>query len=104
MKISWSLVVGITGLVFMLWPGPSWGQLPSGNDISTNDGRENTGGGTDALKQNTVGQHNTAYGNGALEKNTEGVFNTAFGHLALQNTTQPLNSIFIGSANTAVGD
>jgi hypothetical protein len=43
MKISWSLTVGITGLVLVLWVGPSWAQ---GTNSTKGDARRNTAGGT----------------------------------------------------------
>jgi hypothetical protein len=99
MKISWSLLVGITGLVLIMSMGPSWGQVPPTNDTSLGT---NTGGGTGAL-ENNAGLNNTAYGRDALQNN-KGFGNTAVGVSALVNTE---GSFSIGdprgSGNTAVG-
>jgi hypothetical protein len=84
----------ILGLVLLLWGGLSWGQLPQNNDKS--DDGSNTGGGTDALANNTTGFENTAYGAFALNDNTSGIRNTASGALALASNTT-------GFANTASG-
>src|SRR5262249_19967833 len=74
MKISWSLAIGITGLVVLLWVGPSLGQVPGDNDRS-DEVTSNTGGGTRAL-QNDGGTFNTGYGINALSNN-RGTANSA---------------------------
>jgi hypothetical protein len=88
------LTILVVGLVLMLGPVHSWGQDPSGNDIS--DGNDNTGGGSGALVSNSTGTFNTAYGHAALESNFQGILNTAVGQGAL---TANIN----GFENTAVG-
>jgi hypothetical protein len=82
----------------ILVPGPSWGQVPPGNDKS--DDRGNTGGGNSALGETVTpdnsGMSNTAYGEEALFNNFSNR-NTAVGFHALSvNVT--------GSDNTAVGE
>jgi Chaperone of endosialidase len=90
--------------------------VPSTNDTSTTDGRNNTGMGTgalgglpavnpglqntasgyDALFSNTIGNYNTASGAFALSASSNGMSNTAFGAEALVSNTT-------GSYNTASG-
>jgi trimeric autotransporter adhesin len=113
MKLSWSLAVGIPGLVLMLWVGPSWGQ---GTNPTNSDPLSNTAGGTAALVNNlnrTNGTENTAFGEQALRDNTIGSDNTAVGADALQNNTSGENNTAVGAEalennmtgnnNTAVG-
>jgi Chaperone of endosialidase len=88
------LTILVVGLVLTLGRATSWGQDPSGNDIS--DGNDNTGGGSGALVSNTIGTFNTAYGHSALSGNTSGILNTAIGQGALTSNTT-------GFENTAVG-
>lgn len=57
---------------------------------------ENTGVGSKALMENTIGSHNTAVGFEAMQGSTVGSRNTAVGAEALHNN-------FIGEDNTAVG-
>jgi hypothetical protein len=57
---------------------------------------ENTGIGSKALMENTIGSHNTAVGYEALRGSTVGSRNTALGAEALHNN-------FIGEDNTAIG-
>jgi hypothetical protein len=98
MKISWSLTVGISGLILMLGAGPSWGQVPEENDKTADRG--NTGGGSNALRSisgvESIGFFNTAYGEFALVDNT-GSNNTAVGSGALISNLD-------GDSNTAVGE
>jgi Chaperone of endosialidase len=115
MSRVWSLVIGITGLVLILSMGPSWGQVPPGNDKS--DDRGNTGGGREALSSlNSIGsgELNTAYGLSALGLNQlTGSHNTAVGGEALaanisgqDNTAVGFEALFkndAGDNNTAVG-
>jgi Chaperone of endosialidase len=90
MKISSSLLVGITGLILIMSMGPSWGQVPPTNDTSLGT---NTGGGTRALTS-SIGDENTAYGFEAL-LGSSGDNNAAFGFRALANGD--------GDDNTAIG-
>ena len=87
------LTVLVAGLILMLGAAPSWGQDPSGNDIS--DSNDNTAGGTGAM-QVGGGTFNTAYGHAALNQNLNGILNSAFGQGALQAN-------LFGIENTAVG-
>jgi Chaperone of endosialidase len=97
MKISWSLPVGITGLVLVLWMGASWGAPPlTPRDIFVDNIMSNTAGGINTLVNNDAGTSNTAFGQGALLDNTDGFANTAVGASALQSNDN-------GNENTAVG-
>jgi hypothetical protein len=99
MNRVWSLVIGITGLVLILSMGPSWGQVPPGNDKS--DDRGNTGGGSFALGEtagnpDNTGKSNTAYGQSAL-----------FNNFSNRNTAVGFHAISVGVLghdNTAVGE
>jgi hypothetical protein len=91
MKVSCSLVVGITCLVLMLWVGPSWGQ---GTNPTNSDPQGNTAGGTNALVNNlnlTNGDSNTAFGEHALEHNTTSD-NTAVGLTDFTERTHPIST------------
>jgi len=105
MKLSWSLTVGIAGLVLMLWAGASWGQ---GTNPTNSDAGGNTAGGTNALVTNlnlTTGIANTAFGEFALFVNTTGGSNTAVGHNALfANTTGSNNTAIWDAANVSDGN
>jgi hypothetical protein len=87
------LVVGLAGVILLLWVGLSWGGPPPNNDFSL-DG--NTAGGTGALQKNSVGMFNTAFGARALENNLKGFRNTATGFDTLFSNTD-------GANNTASG-
>lgn len=91
---NYRLAIVIMAFALTLAGVPSWGQDPSGNDIS--DGNDNTGGGSGALVNNSAGTFNTAYGHDALHFNTGGILNTAVGQGALTSNTT-------GTENTAVG-
>src|SRR5262245_24229585 len=96
MKVSWSRIVGITALVFMLWLEPGWGQ---GTNPTMSDAQNNTAGGTNALVNNLNlpgGFDNTAFGFLALSLNTTGFRNTAVGYDALEHNDA-------GFRNSAVG-
>jgi hypothetical protein len=88
------LVVGLVGVILLLWVGLSWGPGPPPNiDISL-DG--NTAGGTGALVSNIVGTFNTAFGARALLSNLKGSRSTATGFDTLFSNTN-------GDNNTASG-
>src|SRR5262249_39243861 len=85
--------VVVVALVLTLGGAVSWGQVPPDNDKS--DANGNTGGGRNALQNNTGGS-NTAYGASALTNGNSGFGNTATGFAALLGNTT-------GSRNTASG-
>jgi hypothetical protein len=87
------LVVGIAGVILLLWVGLSWGGPPN---PTPSDPQGNTAGGFEALLHNTTGYFNTAFGARALWNNTHGVRNTASGANTLSSNTT-------GVANTASG-
>jgi hypothetical protein len=87
------LVVGIAGVILLLWVWLSWGAPPP-NPTASN--QRNTAGGTGALGTNDTGHLNTAFGFNALQKNKDGVRNTASG-------AETLSSNSNGANNTAIG-
>jgi polyhydroxyalkanoate synthesis regulator phasin len=93
---KYRIAVLFVALILTLGTAASWGQLPTGNDISDVNG--NTGGGFVALfnVQYSSGQHNTGYGAYALHDTLSGGANTAMGYHALSYNTS-------GSDNTATG-
>jgi len=114
----WRRALVVAGLVLTLGGTAGWGQVPSTNDTSDDNG--NTGGGTDALVNVTPGVpnpssgiNNTAYGASALGGNTTGADNTAYGASALGSNTTGTNNTAVGvnallsntegGANTGVG-
>jgi Chaperone of endosialidase len=98
MNISWSLVVGIAGLVLVLPMGPSWGDGPPQLErpIRVDNNQSNTAGGFFGLEVNNTGSENTAFGQGTLRSNNDGFSNTGVGSGALLSNTD-------GDDNTAVG-
>jgi hypothetical protein len=113
MNRMWMNVAVAVSLVLAFAAASSWAQRPPSNDIS--DNAANTGGGTDALENDTSSsccQSNTAYGNLALQMNTTGTSNTAFGVSALRfsnatdNTAVGVAALLLntsGGDNTALG-
>jgi hypothetical protein len=88
------LVVGLVGVILLLWVGLSWGGGPP--NPTPSDSQRNTAGGEEALFHNMGGLFNTAFGYNALWKNETGNRNTATGSHTLLNNRR-------GDNNTASG-
>jgi hypothetical protein len=86
--------------------GTAYAQVPSTNDTSTTDGKDNTGMGTGALggpnPMNLTGTDNTASGFEALHSNTTGDSHTASGSYALSSNSTGFSNT-TGGYNTASG-